>query len=76
VSNVDGDLDAILTALRRADPTTARARQPDLDASSEMVAEGISRAIDINVAAAATRAADIRRRAGAQVEWPTTSARH
>jgi hypothetical protein len=54
VSNVDSELDAILTALRRADLTTARARQPDLDASSEMVAEGISRAIDINVAAAAT----------------------
>ncbi len=60
VERLDADLGAILGGLQRGEVVAARARQFDLDAAAEVVAESLSRGIDINVAAAATGAANIR----------------
>src|SRR5581483_5249571 len=60
VARLDTDFGTIMGGLQRGDVDAARANQSDLDAAAEVLAESLSRGIDINVAAAAAGAASIR----------------
>jgi len=69
IARLDTDLDAILGGLHQGDMVAARAAQFDLDAVAEVVADSLSRGIDINVAAAAGAAANIRMARKRGVWW-------
>lgn len=69
---LDRELSGIVASLENDDLEGARGRQERLDEETETVARALSRAIDVNVAAASRLAADIGRSRRRGIHWTVT----